>query len=515
MILTDLIILVHSEPKITEECFKHLFQNTDMNKVRLIVVDNGADIKTKQVISKYIRKSDQRITMLTNVGFSKGVNTALDHIKAKYFCLLNNDVLVSPDWLEKMVHKLNDNPKAGAIGAISNFASGKQLLVPEDRGLTEEEYKKFKFTPTLDPKLIVDQGGKVQKLDNKNFEKFWRTPVLAFFAVLFRSEVLNKVGKLDEQFSPAYSEDWDYSFRMTEAGYDLLVDRETFLYHYGEVTAKEVLGKVMSKDAMYQISHQKLVKKWGQDFINRRFITDRDFMRLDPYSVTVAIPNMGTVSHTFLFDMLNLIRPKSTVLCDIPRTVIHFARNEAVKVALLNNTNYLFFLDSDVRFPGNILVNFLRQNKDVIGAVVTKRVPPYNPCVYKGRKIMPDTDQLGWTWLSKIGVGTQEIDGIGMAATLIKTKVLKKLEAPWFYFTKYLGEDLHFCERVQELGFKLYCDTNIACLHEGEMQFHGWEDFVKWAQENGGTLVTGTDAKELLDKEKRGGETDGTGNTNQ
>jgi GT2 family glycosyltransferase len=498
--MVDIIVLVHNEPLITEKCFKKLFEHTNPKDIRVIVVDNGADVETKKAAKKYLREQDVYVQMLSNYGFAKGVNRGLEEVKSKYFCLLNNDVLVSPDWLKKMKAKLDKVPKAGAVGAISNFASGKQLLVPEDRGLKITDANYEQFVPTLDPLLILDDDGKVDKVDAKRNEIYWEAPVLAFFAVLFKSEVLKKVGNLDEQFSPAYYEDWDYSFRLTNEGYELLVDRETFVFHYGEVTANKIIAETGSnKHAIYETSRQKLIDKWTQKFVDSQFPTDRDFRRLDPDSVTIVIPNTGNVSHMFLFDAINLIKPPNSVLLDITRTVIHFARNEAAKIALLNNTNYIFYLDSDTKFPPDLLVRLLSHRKDLIGAVVTKRVPPYNPCVYKGRKQMQKVDKLGWTWLSKVGAGIEEIDGIGMASTLISMKVFKKMKQPWFFFPLDIGEDLSFCERTQKEGFKLYCDTDLALLHEGEIKHYGWKDHTEWAKQHGGTVIE-ADSPEEADK---------------
>ena len=506
--MVDIIVLVHNQAEITDRFFKKLFKNTNMKQVRLIVVDNGSDVPAKKVIKKYLRTNDEPITKFANVGFCKGVNSALEVVKSEYFCLLNNDVLVTPGWLDRLLKKLRANDKAGAIGAVANFASGKQRLVPEDTRacINPDNYEDFR--PTVDFELERDRTGKVVRSSKDKLDTIWKTPVLAFFAVLFKSEVIKEVGMLDEQFSPAYSEDWDYSFRMVDKGYELLVDRETFVYHFGEATANEIVRSAgANKRLMYQQSNEKLVNKWGQDNINKRFQSDRDFRRLDPNSVAIAIPNTGSVSHYFLFNCMSFslflggtIGKDSIYLCDMPRTVVHFGRNECVKQALELGVNYIFFLDSDIKFPPGILNRLLGYRQDLVGVVVTKRVPPYNPCVYRGRKKMQDSDEIGWTWLSEIGTGLQEIDGIGMAATLINMNVFKKLKEPWFYFTESLGEDLHFCERIQKLGYKLYCDTDIQCLHEGEIEFKGWNDFVNWSLKNGGSVITGSNAEDLKKK---------------
>jgi len=58
-----------------------------------------------------------------------------------------------------------------------------------------------------------------------------------------------------------------------------------------------------------------------------------------------------------------------------------------------------------------------------------------------------------------------EIQGVGMASTLIKREVFEKTPKPWFFPEPNLGEDLAFCIRAKEQGFKIYCDTNLICGH--------------------------------------------------
>ena len=87
--MTDIIILIHNNPQVTERCFKKLFEHTNLKDIRVIVVDNGADVKTKQAAKKYLREQDKYVQMLSNYGFAKGVNRGLEEVKSEYFCLLN------------------------------------------------------------------------------------------------------------------------------------------------------------------------------------------------------------------------------------------------------------------------------------------------------------------------------------------------------------------------------------------------------------------------------------------
>ena len=59
---------------------------------------------------------------------------------------------------------------------------------------------------------------------------------LVGFCYLFKREIFHKIGFLDEQFSPGNFEDDDYSLRILQQGYDLLVCRDTFIHHFGHAS---------------------------------------------------------------------------------------------------------------------------------------------------------------------------------------------------------------------------------------------------------------------------------------
>ena len=89
------------------------------------------------------------------------------------------------------------------------------------------------------------------------------------------------------------------------------------------------------------------------------------------------------------------------------------------------------------------------------------RRPPYIPCVYKIKD-----DEL--KQVTELGDRLFEVDGCGFGAVFMKTEILQKC------FDKYktcfqpiygYGEDLSFCLRVKELGYKIYADPRIDIGH--------------------------------------------------
>lgn len=54
--------------------------------------------------------------------------------------------------------------------------------------------------------------------------------------MLIKRAIINKVGLLDEIFTPGNYEDDDYSYRIQLEGYRLMICKNTFIYHYGNAS---------------------------------------------------------------------------------------------------------------------------------------------------------------------------------------------------------------------------------------------------------------------------------------
>jgi len=71
--------------------------------------------------------------------------------------------------------------------------------------------------------------------------------------------VLDKVGLLDERFSPGNFDDDDMSLRVIKAGYKMLLCHDTFIHHYGSKS----FGKDMESFSLcFTTNHQKFIDKW-------------------------------------------------------------------------------------------------------------------------------------------------------------------------------------------------------------------------------------------------------------
>jgi hypothetical protein len=94
--------------------------------------------------------------------------------------------------------------------------------------------------------------------------------------------------------------------------------------------------------------------------------------------------------------------------------------------------------------------------------------------------------------------GIEEVGSIGMGVMLIKRNVFEKLTEPWFETPwrtdarGYIGEDIFFCRKAQDAGYKIWIDHDVSkeIGHIGTFEFkhdHTWmmRDIEKEKAEHG------------------------------
>lgn len=144
------------------------------------------------------------------------------------------------------------------------------------------------------------------------------------------------------------------------------------------------------------------------------------------------------------------------------------ARNKIVYKALQDGHDYVFFMDSDMEFPPNTLDGLLNRNKDIVGGFYVRKKKGYLPNAFKlGFR---EGDKL----LTEFVTDFREVEAIGTGCLLIKTEVFNKIPTPWFEYEPTESpdghmstEDIVFCKRAKDSGYKIYCDGAIACGHVG------------------------------------------------
>lgn len=116
----------------TELVIKTIIRNTDPEHYRLVVLDNGSDGDTPDMLQQMHDAGliDELILLKTNLGLEAARNFMLKHSTlSDYFICVDNDCLPPPmehgqDWVERLVNLMKYNPKYAAIAARTQVMIG-------------------------------------------------------------------------------------------------------------------------------------------------------------------------------------------------------------------------------------------------------------------------------------------------------------------------------------------------------------------------------------------------------
>ncbi len=239
---TSIIILTYNNLEYTKKCLESIRKYTKSGTYEIIIVDNNSKDGTKEYLKTL---SDVKIIYnKKNLGFPKGCNQGIKKaLKNNDILLLNNDTLVTANWLDNLRKCLNSDKLIGAVGAVCNNNENRQGLLLKYQNMEEMQKKALE--------------------NNVSNEKRWEEKVfLIGFCILIKREVIDKLNGLDENYTPGYIEDNDLSLRIINLGYKLMLCHDAFIYHYLGTSFRKDLSKfypILNKNRAY------FLKKWHFD----------------------------------------------------------------------------------------------------------------------------------------------------------------------------------------------------------------------------------------------------------
>lgn len=133
-------------------------------------------------------------------------------------------------------------------------------------------------------------------------------------------------------------------------------------------------------------------------------------------------------------------------------------RNNLVKRAMNNvDLTHILFVDDDQMFPADTIHRLLAHNLDIVGANIVRKES--NP-----RTNSKELNSPNCVWTRKNSTGIQEVDFNGTGLMLIKKEVFEALKEPYFFYDveNNTGEDVYFCNRAKEKGFKIHIDHDLS-----------------------------------------------------
>jgi GT2 family glycosyltransferase len=200
-----------------------------------IVVDNGSSDGAPELARA---QGARVIPMGRNAGFAAAVNRGIEEARSEWIAILNSDVELAPDYLEKLT------------ASSESFATGK-ILDARRNGLVDGAFD------------LTCRGGTTWRagsgrMDGPLWSKtrhIWSAP---WTAVVYRADVFRKVGLLEARFE-SYLEDVDFGLRCAAHGVRGVYLPEAVAWHRGSATLgrwhPETVRRIARNQALLAARH--------------------------------------------------------------------------------------------------------------------------------------------------------------------------------------------------------------------------------------------------------------------
>jgi len=319
-------------------CIDSILRNTDMSNVQLIVVANGCKDGTKD----YLEALDCPVDVVwfdEGIGYTKSTNAGIKAARGEYLLLLNNDteIINSPknQWIDRLVAPLNGDSQIGMTHCLT-------LTSPE----------------------VGKEFG-------------------VFFCAMIPRKIFDKIGPLDEIFSPGFGEDIDFCMKLINNGYlleNVNLSGDFPIIHKAEVTFHDdehrveyekvvlrnqgILREKYSESKpdvaiiMPSYNSTKTVEKSIQSIIDQNY-DDWELFIVDDCSTDDSLWKTILKATSNGNKRINIIQKESN-------GGVSNARNEAIKEITNGSFKYIAYCDSDdIWQPDHLSKSLSTFNSDV------------------------------------------------------------------------------------------------------------------------------------------------------
>jgi GT2 family glycosyltransferase len=235
-----IIILNWNKPDLTVKTINSVLKINHHNfNYQIFLVDNGSSDDSLSIFHQEF-DSNSKIKIIdnnSNLGFVGGNNLAIKYILKSDFdhiCLLNNDVLVDPDFLTNLIKNTSNY---SVLGPKIYFAPG-------------YEYHYHRYTKKQRGNVIWFAGGQmdwdniygshigVDEIDNGQYDEINdQVDFLTGCCLLINRQVFEKIGFLDNNFF-MYLEDADFCQKAKKNNFKMAYIPSSKIWHINAGSSK-------------------------------------------------------------------------------------------------------------------------------------------------------------------------------------------------------------------------------------------------------------------------------------
>jgi GT2 family glycosyltransferase/glycosyltransferase involved in cell wall biosynthesis len=268
----SVVVVGTNDFDLTSKSVESVLTHTDKD-VEIILVDNGSESGVLESLIDKFR--DTRVCILSvgaNRSFGEGSNIGAESATGEILVFLNNNVMVTENWLEPLVHELQANPSVGAVGP--------KFLYPDG---SIREAGAF-----LDRNARSVQRGKGQASSAGRFSEKREVQYLSEDCFAIRKKDFLKVGGFSFVYEPGNYEDADLCFSLRAAGLTVVYQPESTVIDIGSKTTSAA-GDTPLVDGVAEMNRIKFLNRWGNGNTPSRFVFDS---KKAPKAITSGDPTV-------------------------------------------------------------------------------------------------------------------------------------------------------------------------------------------------------------------------------
>lgn len=202
------------------ECIRSIAAIPASISREIIVVDNASDDGSANAVEKLFRG----VTLIKNsgnLGFAKASNQGISKSSGKYVLLVNSDIIILNNCVERMRSYMESDNRAGMLGP--RVLNADMTLQPTIRR-----------TPSLSRSLLLAFGlnALMPGLETATHDGLKEVDGISGCMMMVRREAIDEVGLFDERFF-IYAEDKDWCKRFRAAGWKIMYYPYAQAVHYG------------------------------------------------------------------------------------------------------------------------------------------------------------------------------------------------------------------------------------------------------------------------------------------
>jgi GT2 family glycosyltransferase len=241
----SIVIVTHGALPLTKLCLESVLAAAPRPAFEVVIVDNGSVDGTVEYLGALVARDPRAHVVLNpdNRGFPAGCNQGLALARGRYLVLLNNDTMVPPGWLGRLLAPLGDE-QVGLAGPVTNRI-GNEAEVPTD---------------------YVSWGGFLREASARadgHAGQVSDLSTVTMFCLAMRRDVHERLGPLDEGYSTGLLEDDDYSMRARQAGYRLVCAEDVLIHHFGEGSFGDLYPSG-ERSRLLDHNRQRFEERWGE-----------------------------------------------------------------------------------------------------------------------------------------------------------------------------------------------------------------------------------------------------------